>query len=139
MNKISRITWDPAYSVHVDILDAQHKKLFDIANNLIDLFESGSGDCLPTINELVHYLSLHFQEEHVVMMKANYPGFLSHSREHQKFTDKVEEFLKEYQEGNEDLGLNMITFMKDWLRNHTTKMDMLYAAHLLKSAEKSKN
>jgi hemerythrin len=130
MAKLSRITWDPIYSVNVEILDVQHRKLFDIVNHLIDVFESGSGDFLLVINDLIHYLSVHFHQEHVVMMNAKYPGFLSHSQEHQKFTAK--------KEGNEDLGLNMVVFMKEWVRDHTTKLDVQYGKYLLKNAEKLK-
>jgi hemerythrin len=53
MTKISPITWDPMYSVHVDALDAQHKQLFDIANHLIDVFESSEDDLLSVLNDLV--------------------------------------------------------------------------------------
>jgi len=53
MAKISRITWDPVYSVHVEALDAQHRKLFDIANHLIDVFESSEDDLLSVLNDLV--------------------------------------------------------------------------------------
>jgi len=135
---MSRITWDPIYSVHVDILDEQHKKLFSTVNNLIDIFEGGSGDFLSVINDLVQYLSVHFHQEHIVMMNAKFPGFMAHSKEHQKFTDKVGEFLQAYKEGNKDLGFNMVVFMKDWLREHTTKLDMEYAEYLLKDTDKLK-
>lgn len=136
MAKIPRIKWEPVNSVHVEILDAQHRKLFDTVNHLIDVFESGSGDYFSEINELVDYLSIHFHEEQVVMMNAKYPGFLKHSKVHQKFIEKVDEFLQAYQEGKEDLGFNMIVFLKDWVNGHTTTMDMQYAAYLAKNAAK---
>ncbi len=138
MSRMSRITWDPIFSVHVDILDEQHKQLFSTVNRLIDTFESGSDDFLPVINELIHYLSVHFHQENMVMMKANYPGFAAHSKEHEKFTEKVDGFLRDYKEGNQDLGLNMVVFMRKWIREHTTKMDIQYAEYLLKNADKLK-
>lgn len=138
METMSRLKWEPVYSVHIEILDTQHQKLFAIVNNLIDVFESGSGNFLSIIDDLTKYLSVHFHEEHLVMMRANYPGFLSHSKEHQKFTEKIEEFLGAYKKNDEDLGLNMVTFMKEWVRDHTTKMDMQYAEYLLKNTEKPK-
>lgn len=136
MTKMSRIKWDPIYSVHVEVLDAQHQELFAIINKLIDVFESGSGDILSVIYDLTKYLSVHFHEEHLVMMHANYPGFLSHSKEHQRFTEKVEEFLQAYKKNDADLGLNMVVFLKEWVHDHTTKMDMQYAQHLLRNTEK---
>jgi hemerythrin-like metal-binding protein len=138
MAQMSRIKWDPIYSVHVEILDAQHKELYAIVNHIIDVFENGSGDFLSVIHDLTKYLSVHFHAEHLVMMNANYPNFLKHSKEHQQFTEKVEEFLQDYQKGDEDLGLKMVVFLKEWVRDHTTKLDMEYAEHLLKKAEKLK-
>ncbi len=129
------IIWEPKYSVHVDILDEQHQKLFDIANELLDTLKLGSGNLLPVIQELVDYLAKHFHQENIVMMNSNYPGYEKHSREHQRFTQKVEEFLGAYSEGNPDLGREMMLFMKDWIFTHTTRLDMQYADHLAKNAE----
>jgi len=72
------------------------------------------------------------------MMHANYPGFLSHSNEHQRFTEKVEEFLQAYKKNDADLGLNMVVLLKEWVHDHTTKMDMRYAQHLHRNTEKFK-
>jgi len=70
-------------------------------------------------------------------MNAKYPDLLNHSKVHEKFIEKAEEFIQQYTEGNEDLGFNMVVFLKDWLREHTTKMDMQYAEYLLKNATKT--
>jgi hypothetical protein len=46
MEKLSRIEWLPLYSVNNEEIDAQHRKLFDITNHLMDLFERDAGDRL---------------------------------------------------------------------------------------------
>jgi len=132
MGKMEHITWVPAYSVGIEILDAQHRKLFDITNRVIDVYESGSMELLPAIRELVDYLSIHFQSEHTVMMDMNYPHFILHSREHRRFTDSVEEFLKDYQEDNQDLAFKMAMFLKDWIHDHTSLLDVQYGEYLQK-------
>jgi hemerythrin len=136
MAALSRITWDPIYSVHVEVLDAQHRKLFDAVNQLMEVFESGSGEFLSVIKDLIDYLSVHFHQEHMVMRNANYPNFLIHSKEHEKFIEKIKEFLKGYKEGDENLGQNMVVFLKDWVRDHTIKLDVQYGEYLRKNAEK---
>ena len=138
MNKISYIKWEPKYSVGVAILDEQHRKLFDIVNDLIDEIEMGSNHLLPVIRDLVEYLSVHFKQESIVMMESNYPGFTKHSREHREFTEKVRGFLQEYENEDAELGLKMIVFLKEWIFNHTTKRDIEYAQHLQDNAEKLK-
>lgn len=133
MNKISYIKWEPNYSVHVDILDEQHQKLFDIVNDLIDETEMGASRLLPVIRDLIDYLSVHFHQEHMIMMESEYPDFLKHSQEHRRFTEKVEEFLGSYKKGDADLGLKMIVFMKEWIFIHTTRLDIKYGEHLQKN------
>ncbi|MEI6842347.1 MAG: bacteriohemerythrin [Methanomicrobiales archaeon] len=134
MATLSRISWDTSYSVNVEVLDAQHRNLFAIVNRVINLTESRSSDLLPAIKELIDYLSVHFREEHAVMTSANYPNLLNHRKEHLKFTETVEEFLKSYKEGDKELGLKMVVFMKDWIHDHTKKIDVKYGEYLLKYA-----
>jgi len=136
MATLSRISWDTSYSVNVEVLDAQHKNLFAIVNRVINLVESHSSDLLPAIKELIDYLSVHFREEHAVMTKANYPNLLNHRKEHLKFTEKVEEFMKNYKEGDKELGLKMVVFMKEWIQDHTKKVDVQYGEYLLRYAPK---
>lgn len=137
MTKLQRIKWDPIYSVHVEALDDQHRQLFGTVNHLMDIFESGSNDFLPVIYGLIDYITNHFHQEHIVMMNSNFPGFAAHSREHQQFIEKTEDFIQKYKAGDQDLGINMVVYMKDWIRNHTTKLDIEYGEHLLKKAARS--
>ncbi|HAJ27492.1 MAG TPA: hypothetical protein DCG53_09670 [Syntrophus sp. (in: bacteria)] len=136
MVTLSRISWDTSYSVNIEVLDAQHRKLFAIVNRVINVVESRSSDLLPAIKELIDYLSVHFREEHTVMTNANYPNLLGHRKEHLEFTEKVEAFLKGYKEGDKELGLKMVVFMKEWINDHTKKVDAQYGEYLLKYAPK---
>lgn len=136
MAGIPHLQWSNSISVRVDSIDAQHKKLFEITNRLIDVFEAGSGDFLEVIGELVEYTTLHFHEEQIVMMNAKFPGLAGHTAEHDRFIAKVEEFLQAYGEGNEDAGRTMIVFLKDWLFAHTSGLDMDFAHYLARKSAK---
>lgn len=136
MGRIAYIKWEPFNSVHVEILDEQHRKLFDIVNDLIDEIEMGSDRLLPVINELVGFLAIHFRHEEIVMTESGYPDILKHVKEHQRFTDKAEEFFQEYKHGDFDLEYKWITYLKAWVYDHTTKMDREYGEYLLNYAEK---
>lgn len=136
MSKIPYIKWEPKYSVHVDILDEQHRKLFDVVNDLIDETAMGSSRLLQVIRDLIDYLSIHFHQENIVMMDSGYPDFVKHSQEHRRFTEKVEEFLQLYEQGDAELGLKMIVFMKEWVFTHTTRLDLKYGEHLLQNPTK---
>ncbi len=131
MKKFDRIHWDPKYTVHDETLDHQHKNLFEITNKLIDKYESGSGDCYETITELVKYLSEHFKTEQLVMLKLRYWAYDKHEKEHQKFTEKVQEFINSYQNKQANLTIDIISFLRDWIFSHTTSLDLKYGELLL--------
>jgi hemerythrin-like metal-binding protein len=135
MNKLSHIEWVPSNSIHVEKLDAQHRHLFEFTNRLIDIFESGSDDVLPVINDMVEYLTHHFHEEQLVMIEMNYPDFELHNQAHMKFTEKVHEFIKNYSESNRNLAFDIIVFLRGWVRNHTTGMDKQIGNYLLKTGK----
>ena len=136
MAGIPHLQWSNSISVRVDSIDAQHKKLFDITNSLIDIFEAGSGEFLTVISELVEYTTIHFHDEQMVMMNAKFPGLAAHMVEHNKFIAKVEEFLQAYGEGQKDIGRTMIVFLRDWLFAHTSGLDMEFAQFLAKKPAK---
>jgi len=130
MTKIAPLQWEQAISVHVDSIDEQHKKLYAITNDLIDVFESGSGDFLSVLTDLVNYTTVHFHDEQIILMNEKFPGLAAHSQEHDKFIAKTEEFLQLYDQENQELGVKMVLFLKDWLAYHISKTDMEYAVFL---------
>jgi hemerythrin-like metal-binding protein len=135
MKELSRMQWEPKYSVNVEEMDAQHRKLFDVLNHLVDIFEGDTDDLLPVIDDLVKYLSYHFHQELMVMKNADYPGFLSHSQEHQKFTEQVHVFLKSYKAGDKNLASEMLSFLSTWVRNHTLKVDKQYGNYMVRNVD----
>jgi len=132
MEKFTHIRWEPRYSVHVDMLDEQHQKLFEIVNRLMDIHDTVSDELYPVIVDLVDFVFNHFRDEQMVMMKFNYPGFASHCESHGNFIEKVQDFLKRYKENDEHLTVEMIVFLRDWIFTHTTLVDSNYGTYLYK-------
>ncbi|HON53806.1 MAG TPA: hemerythrin domain-containing protein, partial [Bacteroidales bacterium] len=59
------IIWNNMYSVNVESLDTQHKKLVELVNQLHDSIKSGQKDKVLTgiYNELIGYTITHFRDE----------------------------------------------------------------------------
>ena len=129
--KLPHITWEPKYSVHLEELDAQHRKLFEITNELVDAWEGG-GDAFPVLKALVDYLSIHFHTEHMAMKKAEYPGFLGHSHEHQAFNEKMGDFIKSYRDESPTLMSDMVVYLRNWVFTHTCEIDQVYGRYFQK-------
>ena len=135
MEKLPRLNWNPTYSVGLESLDAQHRKLFNLVNQLSSTTESGSGHYLPVIRGLVDYLYFEFHQEHMAMMMSNYPGCSRQIREHQIFTGKVESFLNDFVNNAPGLGESMLLFLKSWVSDHTVKLDVQFGQYLLRNPQ----
>lgn len=113
-----------------EIFIDQNRTLVDIFERHMQIHANGSGDYLCVIKELIVYMSRTFHEENMIMMRTHYPDYLEHAREHEKFTQKVEQFLKSYEQGDDDVGYKIFVFLKDWIRDHTSKLDMACAEYI---------
>ncbi len=122
------VTWSDSYSVKIPMIDAQHKKLFDLINALHDAMVQGKGmEVLgTTLDGLSKYTVVHFSEEEQMLAKVNYADLAAHKREHAVFIQKVSDLQSQYSKGNVALTMPVMEFLKDWLVNHIQKVDKKY-------------
>ena len=125
-------TWNDAYSVKVELCDAQHKKLFEIINRLADAMRMGKGKEVVsrTLAELLQYTRTHFQQEEALLRKAQYPQLASHEEMHRKFVAEVEALSQQMRDGRGANAVAVLQLLRDWLTNHIQKVDKQYSAHL---------
>lgn len=124
--------WTEDYSVKVNGLDNQHKKLVDLINDLHSAMKEGkSKEVLGRIiNELISYTKFHFTAEENLMLQNKYPEYAKHKEEHEAFTKKVMEFEEKFSRGSVVLSQEIIIFLKDWLINHIQGTDKNYSPYL---------
>jgi hemerythrin-like metal-binding protein len=124
--------WTAKYSVHVDAMDAQHKKLFDIVRELYTAMRSGHGKEAvgEILQRLIEYTVQHFAAEEKLMEQNKYPFLVPHRAEHRALTDKVVAFKKNFDAGSAGVTLDLMTFLQDWLTNHIQTVDVKYGAFL---------
>jgi len=134
MQRFKPLVWIPEYTVHVEELDNQHQKLFDITNHVLALYEKGSDDLYQSLQNLVEYLCSHIKSENAVMLKSRYPGYAVQDKQHTEFIDKLLTFIKNYRNENEDLTLEILTYLHQWIFSHTVNLDLKYGQHLLMQA-----
>lgn len=122
------------YKTGIEIIDEEHKKLFDILkrsfvelhhhqnNENIDSFDG----VLGIIDELSDYTKTHFADEEEYMISIKYEGLEAQRKAHQMFIEKLDDIDLEGTtipaiEYIEDI----IDFTVYWLKNHILKMDTL--------------
>lgn len=124
--------WDETYSVRVHQCDAQHKKLFDIINQLTDAMRVGKGQEIVSdiVSQLILYTRTHFQQEEALMERTQYPELSAHRELHRKLVADVERFQRELDGGLRPNTVSVLSFLKDWLTQHIQKVDKAYTQHL---------
>ena len=70
----SAFQWNTSYSVKVEAMDAQHKRLFEIIRELYTAMRAGQGKQVvgEVLHRLIEYTVQHFAAEEKLMEKNGY-------------------------------------------------------------------
>jgi len=132
------VEWKPEYSVGIDSIDQQHRKLLNLINNLQTAvnYKTGADFEREALDELVDYTKTHFSYEEGLMETHGYPDFSTHRAEHGLMIARVEQVLSEYQQDEDSAMQNAIDFLKDWLIRHINGTDKQYSKFLIDKGAK---
>lgn len=126
------LKWDDArYSVGVEMIDAQHKKLFNDINALIKMLDSrlGLGDLEVIVDDMIDYFDYHFSTEEKLL--KGHPDFASHKAKHRAFVERITDFDKQLLSTTpEETATSLYLFLGEWFQNHIQKEDRAYFAYL---------
>ncbi|KAB2845499.1 MAG: bacteriohemerythrin [Melioribacteraceae bacterium] len=120
--------WNNSFSVNNVDIDKQHKKLVELINSLHDAMGQGkSREVLGVIfNDLISYTKSHFKFEENCMLDKKYPDYTAHRLEHQKLTNQVLKLKQEFDSGKVVISIDLLNFLKDWLKKHILESDKKY-------------
>jgi hemerythrin len=133
---MSLFKWEDKFLVGHSDIDAQHKRLFQLADELHTAMAAGKAQAKvsETLNSLIAYTKLHFANEERLMMTNKYPDYQAHKEQHDKLTAQVVEFQREFAAGRTILTIDLMQFLKNWLAHHIGKTDQKVAEFLKKKA-----
>lgn len=122
------------FLVGIEQIDDEHRKLFEIAENMYQLLHN---EFLPdkfdhiceVLEELKEYTKFHFHHEEEYMESIQYKKLFTQKIQHQSFIDKLEEIdLEEIDEDQEKAIQDILTFLTDWLYHHILETDKQISA-----------
>ena len=124
--------WNESYSVGISQIDAQHKGLIRLINDLHGAMSAGKGkQALGTIlADLVHYTKVHFTFEENLLREKGYSNLAAHHAVHQKLTQQVIELQQRFAAAKLTLTVEVMQFLKSWLADHILVHDQAYAREL---------
>ncbi|MBZ0152073.1 MAG: bacteriohemerythrin [Planctomycetes bacterium] len=127
------MAWNDKFSVGVDVIDQDHKKLVSMVNELYDAIQAGKGKekVGPVLDGLIDYTKMHFAREEKFFAQTAYPDTAAHKKEHETLTKQVLDVQSKYKGGaTSTLSLEVMNFLKNWLINHIQGSDKKYIPHL---------
>jgi hemerythrin len=125
--------WTEEMKVGVEEIDAEHRKLMEVANALHEAIEQGADRAtLETrLDALVVLTVSHFVHEERLFAKTNYPDREAHAAIHAELKRQIVEIYDRFKDGESAvLNEGFTRFLKRWLIEHVTNTDRKYGAHL---------
>jgi len=124
--------WKDRLNTGIEVIDNQHKRLFEIGTELYNLTSLDDGidhydEIVVVINKLKDYTKYHFDYEEQRLEKLNYSGLHDHKIEHQRFIDKLNEIeAKDIDINQKQIILDIIEFIINWISEHIVGTDFKY-------------
>ena len=133
---MSGVAWSKDYELGCEFVDSQHKRLFELVNNMTRACAEGNDRKMldETLDFLVQYTIQHFADEEAFQVKHNYPGFEAHKKLHEEFMQTVGEKVAEFREKGSTKLLNdtVNKIVVKWLVNHILMEDMKIGVYIKK-------
>ena len=120
--------WKDSYSVGVDKLDNDHKRLIDIINRVDEADKAGKS-VQWVLEELRNYTEYHFKAEEERMKEAGYPDLEEHMREHKAFVQWLTTVERTYNlapDAHFHIAETVNEYLREWLTHHILLVDMQY-------------
>jgi hemerythrin-like metal-binding protein len=120
-------------------IDAQHKRLVELVNQLDDAMRAGKGREVvgKVLTDLVEYTVFHFAFEERLMDQYGIASTAAHKGEHKKLVADVGAFKTKFENGSAAVTTELMSFLRDWLSNHILRTDKALAKELLAKGAKS--
>jgi hemerythrin-like metal-binding protein len=118
------IDWDESFSVGIDLIDNQHKKLFETINN----YHSEHSDTEESLSRLLAYIDFHFTTEEDFFHKFDYEDTIEHTAQHLRYKDEINALYSKYHYRNDDekIRAELEEFIRNWITHHIKISDKQY-------------
>ncbi len=123
------IEWSGDLEIGVPFVDADHKVLINILNQVDDcITEQEESTVLGSALEaLVSYTEYHFTREEKLMELAGYSNIEEHKAVHAKLFHKVRTIYHSFEADRESINIEDVrSFLKSWLTQHILGEDVKY-------------
>lgn len=126
------LEWSDKLVLGIPSVDAQHRQLVDMLNELYAAFRDGTAKehIGPVLDRLIQYTAVHFKHEEDFFDQTRYPDAEHHKKEHANLVKRVLEVQQKFKSGQVVLTQDLMAFLRNWLADHILGSDKRYVAHV---------
>ena len=122
---MNKLAWKNEYCVGNETIDAEHKRLFGIANEILNINNPimETPKIMQLVKQLYDYMQTHFEHEEVHMESISFTEIEKHKAMHESIVEKMNAILII---SNNYIQLHnlLATLMKQWVRKHIVEEDV---------------
>jgi hemerythrin len=117
--------WDPALETGDSRVDAEHRAIYALVNDMYQLIEHGEERQVleSALTQVQAYAAKHFAHEEQLMAEIGYPDLEQHCELHRAFSAEVERLSIEQLAGVRFSATGLTEFMRTWLDTHIETED----------------
>jgi hemerythrin len=127
-----KIAWKQEFDIGIADIDAEHKHLVDLLNQVIGSISSQDKDKIlnETMNAALIYTKSHFQREEEMLVRENYPAVDEHKTLHKALIQDIIRLRLRLLSGSPISVMELHKFFYNWLISHIKMEDKKYVKHL---------
>lgn len=135
--------WKEKYKVGVDLIDEQHKELFNRLSNFIQIVQNETNwdEKIETVKETLtfmqDYVVFHFNAEEKFQEESGYPDIEEHKKIHADFKEGINNYVKIFEKDGfteekiQELSAKLMT----WLIMHVGRTDQEIGKYIRQKGE----
>ena len=134
------IDWSSKLLTHIPQIDTDHRRLFELINELYAVTAEGNRDRVLSetlFNQLINYANYHFAAEEALMRKFHDPHFSEHKEVHERFRKQILEYQRQVLQEGSAVNIEMARFLRNVILIDVTVNDMVLG-NFLASKEATK-
>ncbi len=106
-------------------IDNEHRIQLGMLKALCDAVEEGAPaeKIHEILDQLTAYSELHFMSEELLMRMYSYPDYDVHVLDHEAMTERLQQIMRRYSEGQDSMALQTANEMREFLLGHINSRD----------------
>jgi hemerythrin-like metal-binding protein len=127
--------WTKAHAVFLPEVDAEHRNLFRMAEELYQAVQAGQDTARvrTQMQALMGSVDEHFAHEERLMEAAQCESYAWHRQQHDNLRKKASQFVELFEAGDAKAPAALVKYMARWFKDHTALTDRLMGAQLRNS------